>query len=219
MQYLCTGCIYMVWSRINTRRQQKDNVVRTQLEHMNEEALAEGCSRHHEAARRELYERYGGMMLAVCLRYAGNRELAQDWMHDGFCKIFSAFHKFEWRGPGSLRAWMERVMVNVSLQHLREHNVLDTAVDFDEAPQAYEEPYHEAVQKIPPRVLMQFIGRLPAGYRTVFNLAVIEGRTHKEIASLLGINERSSSSQLARAKAALARMVQRWMDENETGYE
>lgn len=86
---------------------------------MEEQELAERCRQGDNLARKELYERYAGRMLSVCLRYAGDRETAQDLMHDGFLKLFDFFDKFTWRGEGSLRAWMERVMVNTVLQYLR----------------------------------------------------------------------------------------------------
>ena len=148
---------------------------------MEEQELAERCRQGDNLARKELYERYAGRMLSVCLRYAGDRETAQDLMHDGFLKLFDSFDKFTWRGEGSLRAWMERVMVNTVLQYL----------------------------------LMQFISELPAGYRTVFNLYIFEEKSHKEIARLLGINEKSSASQLTRAKATLAAKVREWMKRND----
>ena len=83
---------------------------------MEEQALAERCKRGDRAAYKELYERYAGRLLGVCLRYAGRQEVAEDLLHDGFLRIFSSFDKFTWRGEGSLKAWMERVVVNLALQ-------------------------------------------------------------------------------------------------------
>lgn len=135
-------------------------------------------------------------------------------MHDGFLKLFDSFDKFTWRGEGSLRAWMERVMVNTVLQYLRKNDVMNQTAELENAPEAYEEPEASSVDAIPQKVLMQFINELPAGYRTVFNLYVFEDKPHKEIAQLLGINEKSSASQLTRAKAALAVKVREWMKKN-----
>ena len=193
---------------------------------MEEQELAERCRQGDNLARKELYERYAGRMLSVCLRYAGDRETAQDLMHDGFLKLFDSFDKFTWRGEGSLRAWMERVMVNTVLQYLRKNDVMNQAMALDEAPETYEEPdiaaveaYEEpegsSIDVIPQKVLMQFISELPAGYRTVFNLYIFEEKSHKEIARLLGINEKSSASQLTRAKATLAAKVREWMKRND----
>ena len=182
---------------------------------MDERILAEECREGDGAARRELYDRFAGRLMAVCMRYAGDRATAEDLLHDAFLKIYGAFGKFSYRGPGSLRAWMERVMVNVALEHLRRNDVLSQSAALDDMPlEAYDEPEPDACDTIPVQVLMRFIGELPAGYRTVFNLYVMEGKSHKEIAALLGINEKSSASQLARAKAALAEKVKGWMKTN-----
>ncbi len=181
---------------------------------MEEQRLAERCRLGDNLARKELYEHYAGRMLGVCLRYSGDRETAQDMMHDGFLKIFSSFDKFTWRGDGSLRAWMERVMVNTILQQLRKNDVMNQSTALENSPEVYEEPDASAVETIPQEVLMNFIAELPTGYRTVFNLYVFEEKSHKEIARLLGINEKSSASQLTRAKAALAAKVREWMKKN-----
>ncbi|MEL5893016.1 sigma-70 family RNA polymerase sigma factor [Bacteroides sp. GD17] len=181
---------------------------------MEEQVLAEHCRQGDNSARKELYERYAGRMLSVCLRYAGDRETAEDLMHDGFLKLFDSFDKFTWRGEGSLRAWMERVMVNTVLQHLRKNDVMNQASALDSVPETYDEPDSSTIDVIPQKVLMQFISELPAGYRTVFNLYVFEDKPHKEIAQILGINEKSSASQLTRAKAALATKVREWMKRN-----
>ena len=182
---------------------------------MEEQELAERCRQGDNSARKELYEHYAGCMLGVCLRYAGNRETARDLMHDGFIKCFNSFDKFTWRGEGSLRAWMGRVMVNTVLQYLRKNDVMTHAAALDNAPEAYEEPGNSSIDVIPQKTLMQFISELPTGYRTVFNLYIFEEKSHKEIAQLLGINEKSSASQLTRAKAALATKVREWTKRNE----
>lgn len=181
---------------------------------MEEQELAERCRQGNNLARKELYERYAGRMLSVCLRYTGDRSTAEDLMHDGFLKLFDSFDKFSFRGDGSLRAWMERVMVNTALQYLRKNDVINQSAALDDIPEAYEEPDASRVDAIPQKVLMQFISELPAGYRTVFNLYIFEDKSHKEIAQMLGINEKSSASQLTRAKAALATRVREWMKNN-----
>ncbi|RGX77352.1 RNA polymerase sigma factor [Bacteroides stercorirosoris] len=181
---------------------------------MEEQELAGRCRQGDNLARKELYERYAGRMLSVCLRYTGDRETAEDLMHDGFLKLFDSFDKFTWRGDGSLRAWMERVMVNTALQYLRKNDVINQSEALGNIPETYEEPDVSTVETIPQKVLMQFISELPAGYRTVFNLYIFEEKSHREIARMLGINEKSSASQLTRAKAALATKVKEWMRNN-----
>ena len=178
---------------------------------MEEQILAEGCSAGSAAARKELYDRYAGRLLAICMRYAGDRATAEDLMHDAFLKIYGAFDRFAYRGPGSLRAWIERITVNVALEWLRSRNRL-TSLPLDEgrAQEPVAEPDPGQVARIPRDVLMRFVAELPDGYRTVFNLYCIEGYSHREIARMLGINEKSSSSQLFRARALLARRIREY---------
>lgn len=181
---------------------------------MKELELSEQCRQGNNRARKELYEQYGGRLLGVCLRYTGDRDTAQDLLHDGFLKIFGSFDKFTWRGDGSLRAWMERVMVNTALQFLRKNDVISQSASLEDLSDDYEEPDASVVELIPQSVLMQFINELPTGYRTVFNLYTFEEKSHKEIAQLLGINEKSSASQLFRAKGVLAKRVREWLMNN-----
>lgn len=178
---------------------------------MSEIELLERCRQGDNRARKELYEQYAGRMLGICLRYVGDRDMAQDLVHDGFLKILNSFDKFTWRGEGSLRAWMERVMVNTALQSLRKNDVMKQTMALDEVPEVYEEPDASLVEAIPQKVLMQFIKELPVGYRTVFNLYTFEDKSHKEIAQILGINEKTSASQLFRAKSVLAKKIKEWL--------
>lgn len=182
---------------------------------MEEQILAEGCSKGDDSARRELYDRYAGRLMAVCLRYAGDRATAEDLMHDAFLKIYGAIGRFTYRGPGSLRAWMERVTVNVALEWLRTRNRLGCVpLDEERRLPRMEEPASEEVAGIPQEVLLRMVGELPDGYRAVFNLYCIEEYSHREIAEMLGINEKSSSSQLFRARAMLARRIKAYLDEH-----
>ena len=177
---------------------------------MDERILAEGCREGDGAARRELYDRFAGRLMAVCMRYAGDRATAEDLLHDAFLKIYGAFGKFSYRGPGSLRAWMERVTVNVALEWLRGRNRLGmTELDEGRVAATVAE---SAVEQVPREVLLRFVSELPEGYRAVFNLYCIEEYSHREIARMLGINEKSSSSQLFRARALLARKIRAYLE-------
>lgn len=177
---------------------------------MEEFDLSEYCRRGDSAARKQLYERYSGRLFGICLRYATDRDQAQDILHDGFIKIYGSFDKFSWRGEGSLRAWMERVMINTALQILRKNSVMNRVVELDEARELVERPEDDETESIPHKVLLEFINELPTGYRTVFNLYVFEEKPHKEIARLLGINEKSSASQFYRAKVTLAKKIKEY---------
>lgn len=177
---------------------------------VNELELSELCRQQDNAARKVLYEQYAGQMMAICLRYVNDRDIAQDLLHDGFLKIFGSFDKFTYRGNGSLKAWMSRVMVNLSIEYLRKNDVLNQVVTLEEVPDSIPDVDEEEVERIPQSVLMKFINDLPTGYRTVFNLYTFEEKSHKEIAAELGINEKSSASQLFRAKAVLAKKIREY---------
>lgn len=181
---------------------------------MQEIELSDKCKQGDNLARKELYESYAGRMLGICLRYVGDRDKAQDLLHDGFIKIFASFDKFTWRGEGSLRAWMERVMINTVLQSLRKNDVMSHSVDIEDYQESYDKTDSSEVEQIPHKILMRFISELPDGYRTVFNLYTFEEKSHKEIAAILGINEKSSASQLSRAKGTLVKRIKDYLSKN-----
>lgn len=182
---------------------------------MREEELIQQCMRGANTARKELYDTYAGQMLYICFRYTGGMDVAHDLLHDGFLKVFASFSTFSYRGEGSLKAWMSRIFVNTSLEYLRKKDVLKQIVPLDYIAETEEEP-EEEIERIPTGILMRFVQELPPGYRTVFNLYTFEERSHKEIAEILHINERSSSSQLCRAKAILIKKVNDYI-QNENG--
>ena len=132
----------------------------------------------------------------------------RDVLQDCFVKIFTSIHGFEWRGEGSLRGWMVRVVVNESLKFLKRNRQLESLGDGWDVPDTVED--EPDAEDIPSEVLQEMICRLPAGYRAVFNLYVFEKKSHKEIAAMLNIKESTSASQLHRAKAVLAKEVQRY---------
>ncbi len=178
---------------------------------MNEDELAEGCRRNDNRAQRELYETYGPRILAVISRYIAEKDVAKDVFQDTFVRIFGSMGQFSWRGNGSLKAWTERVAVNMSLNYLRDHKAEQLAVQVDDSFVLADEPTAEDVDGIDASVIEGFIAELPVGYRTVFNLFCIEGLNHRQIAEKLGINEKSSSSQLSRAKALLAKRIKEYL--------
>ena len=156
-----------------------------------------------------LYDRYAGFLTAVCSRYIENKEDVKDLMQDSFIRIFSSIGSFEYRGEGSLKAWMSRIVINNTLKYIRD-NIQKGMISIDEdIPDVPDEEIPE-ISEIPPSVIQEMIRRLPEGYRTVFNLFVFDGKSHKEIAMLLGIKENSSASQLHRAKALLAGWIREY---------
>jgi len=181
-----------------------------------EEYIARRCREGDRNAQRQLYEAYAGWMLGVCLRYVSDQTMAEDLLHDGFIQVFTHFDQFHWQGEGSLKAWLFKVQQNIILQHLRRQSAHEFFLSIDEHPQIAEDiPEPEKVCTIPRQVLMKLIRELPVGYRTVFNLFVIDGHSHREIAQLLGINEKSLASQLVHARRLLASKINAWRKENQ----
>ncbi|MBQ6747081.1 MAG: sigma-70 family RNA polymerase sigma factor [Bacteroidaceae bacterium] len=193
-------------------------VRRLEKQTLTEQELVEGCRRGDDVARRQLYERYAGKMMAICMRYMGNREEAEDLLHDGYIKLYGSFDKFDWQGEGTLPAWMARVMANLALQRLRKNDVMSQTVELENTAELRDDVDRPDegpdIETIPKKVLMQFIEELPPGYRTVFNMHVFEGKNHIEIGKELGINNKSSASQLVRARAILKERVNEWRRQN-----
>lgn len=176
---------------------------------LTEQKLAERIKKRDSKAMKALYDRYAGFLTAVCSRYIENKEDVKDLMQDSFIRIFSSIGSFEYRGEGSLKAWMSRIVINNTLKYIRD-NIQKGMISIDEdIPDVPDEEIPE-ISEIPPSVIQEMIRRLPEGYRTVFNLFVFEGKSHKEIAMLLGIKENSSASQLHRAKALLAGWIREY---------
>ena len=172
---------------------------------MNETQLIEGCKQHNPKAQKALYDTYARKMMSVCLRYASNRETAEDLLQEGFIKVFSAIGSFE--GSGSFEGWMRRIFVNTALEYLRKNDILKESVEIDNT-EVLQEVDYSAIERISADELMELIAELPPGFRTVFNMFVIEGYSHKEIGDALGITESTSRSQLTRAKRLLQKKLE-----------
>lgn len=182
---------------------------------MDEQDLARGCARGDNAARRELYETYGSRLLALCRRYARDAAEAEDLMQDVFVKIFRVIGRFRWTRPGSLYSWMARVALNLAFDSAKKRRRLARELVNVEAlaETVEDDPGYEETMSVPAEVLQGMIAALPEGYRTVFTLYCIEELSHKEIAALLGIKEKSCSANLARARAALATAIRAYLNE------
>ena len=156
-------------------------------------------------AMRRLYDRFSGYAMAIALRYISEYDDARDVLQDSFVSILTSVKDFEYRGEGSLKAWVSKIVTNKALDWVNDHHLIKTT---DKIPENDisddEEPEVEAV---PPDILNNMIGRLPAGCRLVLNLHVFEQLSHKEIASRLGIKEASSASQFSYAKKLLIEMI------------
>ena len=167
---------------------------------MTEEAILRGCLKNEATAQKELYNRYSPKMLAVCYRFAHNREDAEDMLQEGFIKVFSQIHTF--RNQGAFEGWVRRIIVHTCINNLKKNKKFNESVDIIHATsmQVREESVPSIVQA---KQVVECIRILPIGYRTVLNLYAIEGYSHREIGSMLDIEESTSRSQYTRAKQML----------------
>lgn len=156
----------------------------------------------------ELYRRFSSRMYAVCLRYAGKAEEAEDILQEGFIKVFKKLDSY--RGDGSFDGWVRRIFVNTAIEHFRRKKYLMPVTEKEE--NTIEGKSISVLDDLAARDIMALVQELSPGYRTVFNMYVVEGYTHKEIADMLGISEGTSKSQLSRAKVILQEMVKKFLN-------
>lgn len=163
----------------------------------------------------ELYRRFAPKMYAVCLRYANNADDAQDLLQEGFIKVFRNLHRF--RAEGSFEGWVRRVFVNTSIEHFRKKSAQLSSVSEKEE-NTIEDADISALDTLAEKDIINIVQELSPGYRTVFNLYVVEGYSHKEIGEMLGISEGTSKSQLARAKSILQKKVTQYLSDTKKSF-
>lgn len=171
---------------------------------MTEQSLIEGCLRKDISAQRALYERYSPKMLAICHRYAINREDAEDMLQEGFVKVFTQIASFE--GKGSFEGWIRRIMVHTCINQLKKNKKFQENIDIVHA-HGMPTRFDFIPSIVQAKQITECIRLLPLGYRTVLNLYAIEGYNHREIALILDIEESTSRSQYTRAKNLLQTLL------------
>jgi RNA polymerase sigma-70 factor (ECF subfamily) len=169
-----------------------------------EQQLVKRCISGDRKAQKELFEVYAKKMMGVCLRYARTTQEAEDMLQDGFIRVFTHLNTFKFDGP--LDAWIRRVVVNASLRHVNKKAFSYESIGI---PEYYDAPVvSDAISKLSEQELIVLINKLPIGYKTVFNLYVIEGYSHREISEMLDCGESTSRSQLAKAKRSLQKLIE-----------
>ena len=156
-----------------------------------------------------IYRKHVRYLSALCSRYITEDEDIRDVLQESFIKIFTSLDRFRYRGEGSLKAWMAKITLNETLKFVRNNSRLPID-SIDDKDMNIADGDSMKTEDIPTDVLHQFIRELPDGYRTVFNLYVIDEKSHKEIAQLLGIKENTSASQLHKAKSMLAQKIKHY---------
>ena len=167
--------------------------------------LIRGCRAGQDRYQKALVNEYSELLYSVCRRYMGDEARAKDVLQDTFIRVFKSFGTYD-PEKGALSSWMKRIAINCALRSLKKDRLTMTnlsVVDYDQKHAVSP----EAVSALGHEDLMQVVQSLPEGYRQVFNLAVIEGYSHKEIGLMLGIEAVTSRSNLSRAKQILRKKI------------
>jgi len=172
---------------------------------VSQQRIIKGCIAGDRGAQAQLYNLYARKMMGVCSWYAHNREEAEEILQDGFIRVFNYIHRF--RGTGSFEGWMRRIMVNAALLKYRSRSShLKPVIEFN--PDLHDAAENiSAIELLEAKELVSLVQCLTPGYRMVFNLFVLEGMKHREIAELLGISEGTSKSNLAAARLILQKAL------------
>ena len=191
---------------------------------MHERTLIKECKRYNKLAQKELYEKYANILRGVCARYTPCSDDAEDLLHECFIKIFANIKKFAWKGEGSLKGWMIRIVVNTAITNYnknrrRKHeldyeNIQETKILDNESEEINIDPEYDIADIDPDKIdyelvkdaefteadMLDTLNMIPEGFRVVFNLHIVEGYKHEEIAKMIGIETKTSRSRLSRAR-------------------
>ena len=173
---------------------------------LSDHKILKGCLEGERNAQKALYQKYKVPMFRICLRYAQDRAEAEDMLQDGFIKVYTDLHQF--RSDGPLGGWIRKVMVNTALMAIRKKKVLFSSIELEDIAEQVTTD-EDVFATMNAKALTRIIQKLPTGYRVVFNMFVIEGYSHKEIAEQLNISVNTSKSQLSKGKAVLRRMLEK----------
>ena len=178
----------------------------------NEQTIVRKLNRGDATAIDLLYAEYAPLLTAVCARYVAQNEDIKDILQEAFIKMFDKGRTFNYRGKGSLKAWATRIVINESLLFLRQQAKQEQCFLDKEPPDVVDE--EPEISSLSAEEITAMIRQLPSGYRTVFNLFVIEGLSHQQIAAQLNIKADTSASQLYKAKVMLARMIKSYQKQD-----
>jgi len=170
---------------------------------LNETDLIQGCIRNDTNAQHTLFEKYAGILMTICRRYAGDQHEAEDMLQEAFISIFSHINQF--RYAGSFEGWLKRITVNAAIKILQKRKIKVVGITNDQ--HELISPDFNVLSDLSAEDLLKIISQLPDGYRVIFNLYAIEGFSHDEIAAMLKIKAATSRSQLSKARAILKEKI------------
>ena len=181
--------------------------------------IIKGCKKGLRNSQKTLYEDFFGYAMSICLRYASNEDLAIEICNDGFMKIFQKINKYD--PKKSFKGWVRKIMINTSIDHYRKNKKFNQSFGVDyiqDIPDIDVETKEDIISKISYEEIIKLVQKLSPTYKTVFNLYVIDGFTHEEIAKRLKISVGASKSNLSRARENLRRMLQNTFNRDHAKY-
>lgn len=170
------------------------------------ENLIHKCLENDALAQQKLYQRHSALMYGVCMRFAKCKQEAEDILQEGFIKVFKHLKTF--RNEGNLESWMRRIMINTAINFYKRKLPVFPDTDFERM-ESRRSDNNLVISRLTHEEILAHVQSLPRGYRMVFNLYVIEGYTHPEIAKMMDISVNTSKSQLSRAKVILKEKINR----------
>ena len=198
MQRIFSNLHLISWKRDESDQRGNETTANSQMAE-----ILSLCKKGDRLAQKRLFDSLASKMLPLCKRYMGDDQSAQDVLQEGFITLFTKLDAYE--GSGSFEGWARRIFVNTALMQLRKQGTLmEMGIDNFETVGTEDS---RIAHNLDYEHLIKLIGDLPPGFRTVFNLYVIEGFSHKEIAQALGISENTSRSQLQRARMLLQKRL------------
>ena len=171
---------------------------------INEQELVKACQNNDRKAQTAFYNLYKGKLMGVCRRYTRTPDEAEDIYQEAFVKIFNSIHALE--KAGAVGAWVRKTVIHTAINYYHANLKFQNNTDYDNILLSNDD-YPNVLAGLSNEELLTLINQLPDGYRMVFNLYVIDGYSHAEIAELLGVSESTSKSQLSRAKELLRKQL------------
>lgn len=165
--------------------------------------ILQGCREKNPTAQKQLFEAYYSFGINICMRYADNREEAEEMFDDGFLRILNKIEYYNSEKP--FDAWFRTVMIHSAIDHFRQHKSTLVFTDIGEAYQLGQDP--ELLSRLSAEEILAVVQKLTPAYRAAFSLHVIDGYSHLEIAQMLGITEGTSRSNLAKARIKLQELL------------
>ena len=169
--------------------------------------ILEGCKQNLRSSQKQLYQAYYNYGLTICLHYARTSEEAKEILNDGFIKVFQHIERFDHHQKQPFKTWLRRILINAAIDHFRRQKKHYYQADIEEVPVEQDIQDSNVVAKLSYDEIMELVQQLTPAYRLVFNLYVVEGYKHHEIAQKLGISVGASKSNLAKARKKLKSMV------------